>query len=161
MPTPTYVSLATITLSSATNTVTFSSIPATYRDLVVIINGNTSTTSELQVNFNADGTAGNYSTVRMSGDAGAGAASATSGRWIAFMVATGVVARQNVFHQIFDYSATDKHKTALFNDDRGSNSVLRGAQRWANNNAVTSLTYNTISANFIAGTTLSLYGIAA
>ena len=39
--TPTYIPLATTTLGSASNSITFNSVPATYRDLIVIIDGAT------------------------------------------------------------------------------------------------------------------------
>ena len=39
MPTPTYTPLATVTLGTSAASVTFSSIPATYRDLILIFDG--------------------------------------------------------------------------------------------------------------------------
>jgi hypothetical protein len=39
MPTPTYTPLATVTLGTTAASVTFSSIPATYRDLIFVLSG--------------------------------------------------------------------------------------------------------------------------
>ena len=63
MATPTYIALATTTLSSAVGSVTFSSIPAGYRDLVLVAEGLTSgATSNVRMQFNSD-TGNNYSLV--------------------------------------------------------------------------------------------------
>jgi hypothetical protein len=64
MPTPTYIPLATVTLGSADSSVTFSSIPATYRDLILVLNGTRSTTSGVRARANADAGA-NYPMVYM------------------------------------------------------------------------------------------------
>ena len=42
-PVSTYVALATTTLGATASSVTFSSIPATYRDLVLVTNAQTTT----------------------------------------------------------------------------------------------------------------------
>jgi hypothetical protein len=62
MPTNTYVALATQTLGSAAASVTFSSIPATYTDLVLItsVQNNSGGNRAMQIILNAD-TATNYS----------------------------------------------------------------------------------------------------
>jgi hypothetical protein len=66
--------------------------------------------------------------------------------------------------QIMDYSATDKHKTALFrNDNVGYSYTDAIASRWANTSAITSIRIfelNT-SGTINAGSTFSLYGIVA
>jgi hypothetical protein len=69
MPTPTYKALATVTLGSSAATVTFGSIPAIYRDLVVVFNGGVVGTSNVNifVAYNLDTTNANYSAVQMSG----------------------------------------------------------------------------------------------
>ena len=70
MPTPTYTPLANVTLASTTSTVTFSSIPATYRDLLVVAQCGVvgPATENLQLSLNNDTTNANYAAVQMSGD---------------------------------------------------------------------------------------------
>jgi len=58
----TYEPIGTSTVSNATtSTFTFSSIPATYTDLVVILNGNTDGPSSPKMFFNNENTGTNYS----------------------------------------------------------------------------------------------------
>jgi hypothetical protein len=64
MPTPTYTPLANVTLGATAATVTFGSIPATMRDLVVIVNGTTSSNVFTGLRFNSD-SGSNYTFVRM------------------------------------------------------------------------------------------------
>jgi hypothetical protein len=66
-----------------------------------------------------------------------------------------------VVTQFFDYSATDKHKSALIRFGSGATLVGAYATRWADNSAVTSIELIGNTGNFLAGSTLSLYGIAS
>ena len=150
-----WVPLATTTLSSSASSVTFGSIPSGYRDLVCIINGNGSGTFEVYPVFNGDTTAANYPAVLMAGTGSGSGSSATINRWIGYFLAGN---NQTITHRIFDYSATDKHKTALYNDDRPTSLTLRGAMRWTNSSAITSLGYLAQVGTFSVGTTFSLYG---
>jgi hypothetical protein len=45
MPTSTYTALANLTLGTAASSITFSNIPATYRDLILITSARSSTTA--------------------------------------------------------------------------------------------------------------------
>ena len=154
MPTPTYVALATTTLSSASSSVTFSSIPADYRDLVLIVDGTTSTSAAYEVYFNASGTG--YTRVFMYGDgsndydAGDTSSSTIEGDTTFF----------NAVVQVMDYSATDKQKTTL---SRGNTNglVLGYASRWANTAAINQIEITRSGQTISSGTTLSLYGIEA
>ena len=60
----TYYPIATTTLSSATNSVSFSSISGSYTDIVIVFNGAASTSGvTCNVQFNSD-TGTNYSTTQ-------------------------------------------------------------------------------------------------
>jgi len=157
MATPTYVALATTTLSGTTASVTFSSIPATYRDLVIIGNfdGNNSN-AVLEITFN--GVTTNQSGVRMYG-IGSGSGSSDTTASDAIQGAVGLT-RANAIVQIFDYSATDKHKTVLMRSDQADRITLASAGRWAQTTAINSVGLTTNSL-FNAGSTFSLYGIEA
>jgi hypothetical protein len=162
MPTPTYTPLATVTLGTAAASVTFSSIPATYRDLVVVINGSLSGASSIYYRLNSD-SGSNYSVVT------AQAFSPTSTSFTdAVMVpwSPNNIAASTQFlltSQFMDYSATDKHKTALHRLNGTSGATLfvaMSAARWANTAAVTTLLVQA-NVNINVGSTLSLYGIKA
>jgi hypothetical protein len=61
-----------------------------------------------------------------------------------------------------DYTASDKHKTVLARNNVPGTGVEAQAARWANNNAITSITVITSSgAGFATGTVISIYGIAS
>ena len=66
MPT-TYEPIATTTLGSAQATITFSSIPSTYTDLVVVVSALDSNNATPQLQFNND-TATNYSNTSLNGN---------------------------------------------------------------------------------------------
>jgi hypothetical protein len=161
MPTPTYKPLATVTLAGSTSSVTFSSIPATFRDLVLVFNGGAvSGAHNLTVAFNSDTTSGNYSGVSMTGT-GSSALSTSSGLARLLNDYGYLEANQAVIvSQFMDYSATDKHKTFLSRSNNAANGVSAVAGRWANTAAITSIAITT-GANFSSGSTLSLYGIAS
>jgi len=151
MATPTYVALATTTLASATATVTFSSIPATYRDLVIVIDGTVGSAGATFINPNGDSS--NLSYVRMYGT-GSSTGSDTS--------RTGLyTAESNIIWQFLDYSATDKHKTFLVRANATGNQVAALAGRWASTAAITSLVIDHSTSDFQSGTTFSLFGIEA
>ena len=159
MPTPTYTALANITLGSSASSVSFSSIPASFRDLVLVVAGTNTASGHLNIRYNGD-TGSNYSRVVMEANApnGARSFSATESALFVFVMTT---TQGNLVHQVMDYSATDKHKTSLSRENRSSDQVSATAGRWANTAAITSMTA-TVDANQMAtGTTLSLYGIAS
>jgi hypothetical protein len=158
MPTATYRPLATVTLGSSTSAITFSNIPATYRDLILILDGTASVGINGSVYFNSDTTASNYSYTRMNGNGST--TSSNSGTNIWFDLQT---SRSMVRIEIIDYSATNKHKTSLSRWDNPSSVVGATSIRWANTAAVTSLQVKDTNnaATFASGSTFSLYGVIA
>lgn len=157
MPTPTYTPIATITLTSSDSEVVFSSIPATYRDLILVFAGSTVYLSGVVVNFNGDNTGTNISQVRMYGPTGSDTLIGHPG--IDFAYST---VQSTTIMQILDYSATDKHKSCLvrWNSAGGSDLTVAVAARWANTAAINSIRiYN--SSGFTSGSTFSLYGVIA
>jgi hypothetical protein len=158
MPTNTYTSLATVTLSTATSSVTFSSIPNTYRDLIFIVSGqlvnNTATDTLLRVNGDSSSS---YSRVYMYSN-GVVSGSDTTTSFLPWYTRNN---QGNSIGHLMDYSATDKHKTLLVRSNEPTTDGLSAqAQRWANTSAITSMTFST-SNNYAAGTTFSLYGVIA
>jgi hypothetical protein len=160
MPTSTYVALATTTLASASASVTFSSIPATYRDLVLIASGATTTSDTIiKMNFNND-TTDSYSYVQMYGETGgAGSDSNTLENIFAVMGGTGGIG--TVIYNIMDYSS-DKHKTVLARENALAISWTGArASRWPQTTAINEIDLTPRSGNFAVGCTFSLFGIEA
>jgi len=165
MPTPTYTALATVTLGTTTASVTFGSIPATYRDLILIDHAiaNEGSTIGMLLRYNGD-TASNYSTVFMFGDVTNATVSGSTTTTGAIASRIPNVNRSAGVTTIMDYSATDKHKTSLSRGNalgQANVSVIAYASRWANTDAITSLTVLLESGSFLSGSTLSLYGVIA
>lgn len=165
MPTPTYTALANITLTGTPTTVTFGSIPATYRDLVLIIQAGVSQSSEVRIRFNSD-TSSTYTMQQMNGD-GTSATAGTQGTggnaFLAFGNGRpGLTSNALMIANIMDYSATDKHKTMIGRSDNAALGTQALANRWAStaaiNNIQVSLQLTTI---FSVGSTFALYGIVA
>ena len=163
MPTKTYKALATTTLSTSTASVTFSSIPATYRDLVVVVTALGSTTLEGRIRVNGD-TGSNYTFVRMSGNGSAATsaspASGSSG-FLSVIADATTTDPLTMIVNIMDYSATDKHKTIISRASAAGTGAEAFANRWANTSAITSVQILTSTGNWASGATFNLFGIEA
>ena len=157
MATPTYVPLGTVTLGSAANSVTFSSIPATYRDLIVVITGGASIASYAGLQFNSSTT--DYSSVDARFEVNGVYSTAGSFGWIPQRYTA--TANNATIYQIFDYAQTDKHKTALVRSGAATSAVNMGVGRWAVTDAITSVRCQMEGARtWNTGSTFALYGIA-
>ena len=156
MPTATYIALANITLTGNEADIEFTSIPATYRDLVLVYTGtNSNSAAGMEVYLNND--TGNRSWVFMIGDSG-GASSGTSTVLNIF----GTTDLTSCVMHIMDYSATDKHKTLLWRDNVTGAAVRASAGRWASTAAVTSVKIaRTAGQTIQTGSTFALYGIVS
>ncbi len=171
MPTTTYIALANITLGSDDADVTFASIPATYRDLVLVIQTRSSRATsddDVFIQFNGD-TGANYNYLRMVGRTG-GVSSAVNINGnnqmdLGEMPADTATAGQfgNTIIQILDYSATDKHKSVLARNNAAGSVGTVGAHsgRWASTNAITSIKVYARVGNLKQNSTFALYGIVS
>jgi hypothetical protein len=163
MPTPTYTPLATVTLGSAAASVTFSSIPATYRDLILIGVATGSTTLQGRIRLNGD-TGSNYNYVRMSGSGSAATSVSAVNQTFGFVSGIAQATTTGALQikiDIMDYSATDKHTTVVSRADQAANGAEAFANRWANTAAVTSVQVLTSTGNWAIGSTFNLYGVIA
>jgi hypothetical protein len=155
----TYEAIATQTLGSAAASVTFSSIPTTYTDLVLVADGTTTTGAQnMRVQFNGD-TTSVYSRTRLLGGFNSSSsereANATSmgvGDW-------GTGRAFNIVH-IFSYANTSVFKTVLSRSGEPAYTSLY-VGLWRQYNAINSVTFFKISSNLVAGSTFTLYGIKA
>jgi hypothetical protein len=165
--TATYALIDSYTAPSGQTSVTFSSIPATYTDLILVVNTivSSGTGAELSIRFNSD-TTGNYSNTYL---LGTGSATA-SGRGTNFTYADCGYLSSNsgnpntrILH-IQDYANTTTFKTII---SRASG--VNGAQVTAYANlwrktpeAINSITiFSASSLTYATGSTFKLYGIQA
>jgi hypothetical protein len=154
------IPIANTTLGSNTASVTFSSIVGTYRDLVLVVQGTTTSGQNVTLQFNSD-TGNNYSIVYMAGGNGGQSTNfLTSTSMYANYYANWDTTQANIIANIMDYSTTDKHKTVLIRDNSTSTYTEAIAGRWANTSAITSIKV-AASTLFSTGTTFALYGVSA
>ena len=147
-----------MTLGGTDSDITFSSIPSTYRDLVLVVNGKTTAGVALYARFNSDSTSANYPRV---GIAGYGSTAASFSGTEPGIQAAFLTTANTWILNVMDYSATDKQKTVLSRLSQDTSEVNAIATRWANTAAITSVQFITASSTFAAGTTFSLYGVIA
>jgi hypothetical protein len=157
MPKKTYTQINSVTLAATTSSVTFASIPQNFRDLVLVISGTASIATGITITHNGDTTNANYTSVVAYGNGtSATSSTATNRNMISLFTqqSMGII-------QFLDYSATDKHKTALARSDSASNETYALARRWANTAAITSLELGLTGGTFASATSFTLYGIEA
>lgn len=159
----TYTPIATTTLGSAAASYTFSSISGSYTDLVLVINAiNTVNGSSCKIQFNGD-TGTNYSTTWLEGNGTSASSGRESTATSAFIYYNGNASVYNSSTAnviIQNYSNATTYKTAI---SRFGNQAQTGAyiDLWRSTSAITSIALNAITQNFQAGSTFTLYGIAA
>jgi hypothetical protein len=153
----TYEPIATQTLGSDAASVTFSSIPSTYTDLVLVSNYRLNTGDNfLILRFNSD-TGSNYSFTNLYGEGTAPASDRSSNQTSARIAFYGS-AQSNSIVNIMNYSNTTTNKTAVSRDNTNTYVVAR-ANLWRNTSAITSITILTASPNITSGSTFTLYGV--
>jgi hypothetical protein len=156
----TYEPIATQTLGSAASSVTFSSIPSTYTDLIVVFNGASSGGFEsVTVRINGD-TGSNYSRTLLIGTGTVATSSRASNESSLIIGAMSTTNSNNLWH-FMNYSNTTTNKTALTRVNVSSDTVRANVGLWRNTNAITQLEFSAATSTFIAGSTFTLYGIKA
>lgn len=160
----TYEPIQTYTLASAAASQTFSVIPATYTDLIIVFSTKlTSGADGVNMQFNGD-TGSNYSWTYISGSG----TSATTFRYAntsnikaAFNGVPTTADGHMSIVQINNYSNATTFKTALVRDNNANNGTGAIVGLWRNTNAITSIVLTAVSSTFTAGSTFTLYGIKA
>jgi hypothetical protein len=163
----TYTPIQTYTLSSD-NTFTFSSIPTSYTDLILVVNNaqSVSATPGVSLRFNGDsGT--NYSGTYLEGN-GSSATSTRLPNQTYFVSGNNAgLSTSNpalIIFQIMNYSNTTTYKTILTRyaqTNGAAPGVTASIGLWRNTSAITSINVTAQNTNLVAGTVATLYGILA
>lgn len=162
----TYEAIFTNTLGSATSSVTFSSIPSTYTDLVLVVNCGFTSTGDLSMQLNGN-TGSAYSTTLINGN-GSSAISWRSNSTDPriYFNYNGLSAGSfsgNYIINIMNYTNTTTFKTVIgrYNGASNETGASIGLFR-ATPAAINSVTIMANGANtFVSGSTFNLYGIKA
>lgn len=157
----TYEPISTQTLGSAAASVTFSSIPQTYTDLVLVVSHDVTADAISGVQFNGD-TASNYSATYLWGQgalAFSGRESSATSAFAFYAAAASGFATSII--QVMNYSNATTYKTFLGREADASVESMVIAGLWRSTAAITSLVLLRRSGNFAASSTFTLYGIKA
>jgi hypothetical protein len=163
----TYTPIATQTLTIASGTIDFNSIPQTYTDIVIATNAKTTTSSgtpSINLRVNGD-TSANYSLTQMYGDGSSAASSRVTGQSFAYfsnIPNNSTNAWGSGIGSIMNYSNTTTFKTFLSRSDDVTNYAIARVNLWRSTAAITSIQlYEGSAGVFAPGSTFTLYGIKA
>jgi hypothetical protein len=163
----TYEPIATTTLGSAQSTITFSSIPATYTDLIFQYQVQTTDTSGyLWFRLNNDGSS-LYSTTRLFGNSGSGSGQSNRGSNAIYLQIDAARSTDNlgsffVQHQIMNYANTTTNKTILTREsEMNYDYVAARVSLYRSTSAINRIDLIANTTTFAIGSTATLYGIKA
>lgn len=160
----TYSTIATYTVPSAATDYTFSSIPSTYTDLVIIANLTSSISSSVSVRFNGD-TGSNYNFLFMFGTG----STVSNGNNISATSADVFYGNTTISTQILNiqsYANTSVRKNYISRFSPSTEYAGAYAGEWASTAAINSIRLiaggsSGSASTFSTGTTFTIYGIAA
>jgi hypothetical protein len=157
-----YESIATVTGTGSSSSVTFTSIPSTYKHLQVRMSAINSFGS-LYMRVNGD-TGTNYSRHYLYGNGSAVYAAGAASSSLIYLNPNGgnTTSPQGGIIDIQEYANTSMNKTVrafIGVDMNGSGSVWLASGAWLSTSAVTSLTFAFDANNILTGSTFALYGI--
>lgn len=156
MPTPTHELITAHTLVSTTNSLTFSAIPSTYKDLILVIDANLNTSGTLAMTFNSS-SGNNITSVVFSGASTTITAGVVSNQGSVSLVDGNKIGQFSSISRIIDYSSTVKQK-AIVTRSNHTGSVTYRLSFWDPTNAIFSLILSTTS-GWAAGGKFFLYGV--
>ena len=161
-----YESIQTITVPSGQASITFTSIPGTYKHLQIRVVGLFSVADRgTTMQFNGD-TAANYAWHRLIGNGSSVSADGYSGQNYGLTAPSGAPSTSNNpspgVIDILDYADTNKFKTVRSlggSDANGNGSIIFQSSLWRSTSAITSIKMETGSGNYNQYSHFALYGI--
>ena len=155
----TYEPIATNTLGSATSSYTFSSIPGTYTDLVLIVYAKSANNDNLAIQVNSD-TGTNYSNTYISGQSSTYQSGRNTSVNQAYITGIGTSFGTSIIN-LQNYANTTTYKTFIGRGSWTDYQVRASSALWRSTSAISSVTVLCTGDNFQTGSTFTLYGIAA
>lgn len=159
----TYDPIATTTLGSTTNTITFSSISSSYTDLRIVTVGTMTAGYDAILRINGD-SGNNYSGIFIRGNGSAASATNSTAAGQYYLNAGGYSSSIPFLAEIdiFSYAGSTYKSflSRLSGDTNGSGWTVNGTGMWLSTSAITSVSLIASStAVWSVGTTATLYGI--
>lgn len=163
MPTPTYDLIDSTTLGSSVSSVTFSSIPQDYQDLIVVVNPVATGSADARLRLNGN-TGAVYKRVAGYGNGSSafGAIYSESSGWQINQLAYPDSNQDTLWIlQFFSYSDTSRYKTILGRSNKASQGTEMEAYKYENTGAISTILFYLNSGSYAAGSTFYLFGIAS
>ena len=158
---PTFTPIATSSPSGLTS-VTFSSIPSTYTDLILVFSGALSANDGISLRLNSTYT-NNNSITSLAGNGTSAASTRGTNIYSIYLydyVSPGTTV-SNIQAHVMNYSNTTTYKTILIRDNSTNSYTEASVGLWRDTSAVNQLIFYTGGATFSAGSTVTLFGILA
>lgn len=173
LSTNSYESIQTYTLSSSQATITFSSIPSTYKHLQIRFiarDSDTGTTFDYTtLQYNGDTSSANYTYHVLSGNGSAAAGSGGGTGIVNYSVGGYIAAGGNTANlfgagviDILDYANTSKYKTVRTlsgMDKNGAGWVHISSGLWLSTSAISSITVGSQTGSLVQYSQFALYGV--
>lgn len=163
----TYEPIATTTLSSATSSVSFTSISGSYTDIVLVFGYKSNSTNQPTLKLTFNGSTTGYSGTQLAGN-GSTAASYrnTSASFISIARAVGVPSTSGgtatIIINVMNYSNTTTYKTVIARASAAETGTEAEVGLWQSTSAINQIDITTATSNdFASGSVITLYGIKA
>lgn len=160
--------ISSTTLTGSQTTVSFSSIPSIYTDLVLRVSARTDAAvlgATIYTTFNSD-TGTTYSFTTLFGTGSSTGSSSTVDNTQINLLSEGTSATSNTFSSIElyipSYTASQNKPMGTFQvyeNNATENRIQAYANLWRNTAALTSISMTPSSGNFVSGSSFYLYGI--
>ena len=157
----TYTPIATITASGSTTSVTFSSIPSTYTDIVIIANVVNAAGGDngLCMQFNND-TGSNYSTTFMYGTGTSAVSNRQTSATFSMFGRSSSSNPTTSIGNVQNYANTTTYKTTIGRGNNASALTIANISLWRSTSAINSITIlNESSQTITSNSIFTLYGI--
>lgn len=156
----TYSTISTTTLNSNVASYTFSSIPGTYTDLILVYTG-TGDNGDLYLQFNGD-TGANYSATNLAGNGSTAFSNRATNSDTSYVPGNiRSTTQSSPITHIMNYSNTTTFKTSISRSGSSDYEIQLRVGLWRNTNAITSIIVKNTGGNLNSGSVLTLYGITA
>jgi hypothetical protein len=163
----TYEPIATTTLGSAAASYTFSSIPSTYTDLIIVVNAKASTVTNtfMRVGNGSVDTGSNYSRTQITGTGSAVSSGRNTSQTLFYCDNNSAPDAANFNYintiHLFNYANTSTNKTFLNRANNAGYGLEAQVGLWRSTAAINTILLGVASGTWAIGTTFTLYGIKA
>lgn len=166
----TYIAIATVTSTGTSGTIDFTNIPQTYTDLILLVSGRTTWTTDNndQIRIYLNGNTSNYAHKLLLGTGSVtDGDGSTSAPGVNGQTETGAMTGNTFSNDciyISNYTSSSNYKIVSHEHLTENNATLNystlGATVWSNSSAVTSISISTFRGyNWAQYSTATLYGI--